>query len=241
MFEQMVEFFTKGGAWMYPILAFQVVTFAIAIERFGFLFGRRRPGGIQAARQFEKSIKLGKLDEVISQTNGAGENALIQSLRSGVTAAKDNGGKEEIQGKMDEVLLQEVSVLENRTGYLAVFANVATLTGLLGTIAGMITAFSATTNADPVEKAIMLSSGISEAMYTTAYGLVVAVPALLAYAVLTNRANALKEDLHQGALKIYNWLAFAVDNMVIAPKQAVVRQSVSGETRTTDHGVSTSV
>ena len=88
-------------------------------------------------------------------------------------------------------------------------ANVATLAGLLGTITGMIKSFAAVSSANPMEKATLLSSGISEAMNTTAFGLIVAIPTLLIYAVLTNRSQRLAEDLNQAALKAYNWLSYS--------------------------------
>ena len=77
-------------------------------------------------------------------------------------------------------------------------ANVGTLTGLLGTILGMIKAFSAVSQANASEKALMLSNGIATAMNTTAYGLIMAIPTLVMLAILNNRANALSEDLNQG-------------------------------------------
>ncbi|MNT63836.1 colicin uptake protein TolQ [compost metagenome] len=65
--------------------------------------------------------------------------------------------------------------------------------------------------ADPANKASLLSAGISEAMNATAYGLIVAIPALVAYAILQNRANRLAEDLNQGGLKVFNWLSFSYE------------------------------
>jgi biopolymer transport protein ExbB/TolQ len=118
------------------------------------------------------------------------------------------GGKEEIQLKMDEILLEENSRVEKRIGFLAMFANVATLLGLLGTITGLIHSFAGIANANPVEKASILSAGISLAMNTTAYGLIVAVPALIMYAVLQNRASRLSEDLNKAALNLFIQLGY---------------------------------
>ena len=121
------------------------------------------------------------------------------------------GGRGEIQGKMDEVLLNENAKLEKRTGFLAMLANVGTLAGLLGTIVGMIKSFAAVTYANPMEKATLLSAGISEAMNTTAYGLIMAIPTLIMFAVLTNRTTQLSEDMNQGALKVFNWLSYSYE------------------------------
>jgi biopolymer transport protein ExbB/TolQ len=123
------------------------------------------------------------------------------------------GGREEIQSKMDEVFAVESEKLERRTGFLAMLANVGTLLGLLGTIVGLIQAFDAVATLNPVEKSMMLTKGVALAMNTTAYGLIMAIPALIMYAVLTNRSNRLQEDLSQATTKALNWLSFSYENV----------------------------
>ena len=114
---------------------------------------------------------------------------------------------------MDEILLSENAKLEKRTGFLATIGNVGTLIGILGTITGLIDSFASVSNANPVEKAALLSKGISMAMHATAYGLIMAIPALVMYAVLMNRANTLAEDMNQGALMVFNWLSFNYESV----------------------------
>ncbi len=72
----------------------------------------------------------------------------------------------------------------------------------------MIESFQAVSHANPLEKATLLSQGISMAMHATAYGLIMAIPALVMYAVYTNRANVLAEDINQSSLMVFNWLSF---------------------------------
>lgn len=204
------EAFTKGGIWMYIILAFQVGSFALILERAIFLYKKNAVGQRKAVDSFEKGIRTGRLEEVKTAASSINE-PVGQVVTAGVEAAMNWGGKDEIRGKMDEVLLDLNSKYEKRTSFLAMVGNVATLTGLLGTITGMIKAFTAVATASPMEKAVLLSSGISEAMNTTAYGLIVAIPALVAYAVLANRGNQLSEDLNQASLKVYNWLSYSYD------------------------------
>jgi biopolymer transport protein ExbB/TolQ len=91
--------------------------------------------------------------------------------------------------------------------------NVATLLGLLGTIVGMIRSFQSVANEDAMTKANLLSAGISTAMHATAYGLIVAIPALVMYAVLQNRSQRIAEDLNQGALKVFNWLSYNYESV----------------------------
>lgn len=204
--------FAHGGFWMWPILLIQLTSIAIMAERAYALFVRRKTNQTQFALGFEESIRRGEMDAVITKAQSMQMgNPVARAIAAGAMAAKNLGGKEEVQGKMDEVLLEENAHLDHRTGFLQMLGNVATLTGLLGTITGMIKSFAAVAFANPAEKASLLSAGISEAMNATAYGLIAAIPALVAYAILQNRANRLAEDLNQGGLKVYNWLSYAYD------------------------------
>lgn len=201
--------FTSGGIWMWAILGVQIVSIAIIVERVIALYVLRKSNQSKAAERFEQDIRRGDMLSVISKAQRiAFTNPVAHVIQAGATAAKDMGGREEIQAKMDEVLLTENSKLERRTGFLAMLGNVGTLLGLLGTIVGLIAAFGSVANVNPVEKATLLTQGISMAMNTTAYGLIMAIPALVMYAVLQNRANRLAEDINQGSLKVFNWLSF---------------------------------
>ncbi len=206
--------FREGGIWMGFIMAAQLVSLVIIAERVFALYILRRPNQKQIVQMFEKDIKSGQLDRVISTARNLGpSNPVAVVASAGAQTAQDMGGKEEIQLKIDEVLLEEQSRLEKRTGFLAMLGNVGTLLGLLGTIVGLIRAFSSVGAASPAEKAIILSQGVSEAMYATAYGLVMALPALIMFSVLQNRANALSEDLSKAALKLYIWLGFNYESV----------------------------
>ena len=209
MAEQIIQAFQKGGLWMWAILFFQIISIVIVVERAWFLFLKRKLDQSFYADSFSNWIRQGKLSDVIKK---AKEDSLFQplalSIHSAVQTALDCGGREEIQSKMDESLMREMNALDQRTHFLLMLGNVGTLTGLLGTIMGMIKAFSAVTYANPSEKATLLSSGVSEAMNTTAYGLIMAIPALFMFAILNNRAQALQEDLTEGALRVFNLLSY---------------------------------
>jgi len=204
--------FQHGGIWMWAILALQLISIAIIVERTYALFVKRTPVEAQIAANFEDNIRRGELDAVLTKAQALeSKSAVARATIAGAKAAKFLGGKDEIQGKMDEVLIAENSAMDKRTAFLSMLGNVATLTGLLGTITGMIKSFAAVSYANPAEKAALLSAGISEAMNATAYGLIVAIPALVAYAILANRTNHLSEDLNQSALKVFNWLSYAYE------------------------------
>lgn len=202
--------FTSADAiWMWAILAAQIVSIAIIAERAMALYGSRKPNQKEIAKVLAEDIKAGNLEKALRRSLQIGAREPMGVVASaGIQAAIDLGGKEEIQLKMDEVLLEEATRVEKRIGFLAMFANVATLLGLLGTITGLIHSFAGIANANPAEKATILSQGISLAMNTTAYGLIVAVPALIMYAVLQNRATRLTDDLNKGALNIFIQLGF---------------------------------
>jgi biopolymer transport protein ExbB len=202
--------FIKGGEWMWLILAVQIASIAIIAERYIYLYKKNSLGERKHVNKYEAAIRSGRLEDVKAEAS-KGDRPVDAVVLAGVEAAMNWGGKDEIRGKMDEVLLDINSKHEERTGFLAMFGNVATLTGLLGTIVGMITSFTAVSTASPMEKATMLSSGISEAMNTTAYGLMVAIPALIMFAVYSNKATKLSEDLNQASLKVFNWLSYAYE------------------------------
>ena len=224
--------FTQGGIWMWVILALQIVAIAIIVERVISLYVRRKPTQIAMANEFESMIRRGELKAVEAKAKEleGEENPITKVITAGVQAAMNLGGKDEIQGKMDEVLLDENAKIEKRTAFLAMLANVGTLTGLLGTIVGMIKSFAAVSYASPLEKATLLSAGIAEAMNTTAYGLIMAIPTLIMFAVLTNRSTQLSEDINQGALKVYNWLSYAYEPVPVR----AARSDRKEEARTVD-------
>lgn len=103
--------------------------------------------------------------------------------------------------------METVPRLQKRTHYIATFANIATLLGLLGTIIGLIQAFTAVANANPADKADMLSASISVAMNTTAFGLMAAIPLLLLYAVLQSKTTQLVDSLEMASVKFVNALS----------------------------------
>ncbi len=208
------KFLTEGGIWMWPILLAQVVSFALIGERVVALYMRRSTNLKSRVRQYEEEIKKGNLEKIVARTAANSTDALSMIVRSGAQSVIQGSGKEEIQLRMDEMVLEESSRIDQRIAFLATIANVATLMGLLATIMGLITSFTSISAANGAEKAKILSDGISEAMNGTAYGLVVAVPALIAFAILQSRANSLNEDLNKAALRLYIWFGFNVETPV---------------------------
>ena len=115
-----------------------------------------------------------------------------------------SAGRQEIEGSIQEFVLEVIPNLEKRTPYLPILANVATLLGLLGTIIGLIASFQSIAVADPSQKAALIAQGISVAMNTTAFGLIVAIPLLLSYAYLQSRTIHIEDSLDEFATKFIN-------------------------------------
>ena len=215
MFTHLGDMFSQGGFWMYPIMATQIASIALIVERACALYLARRPNARDLVEHLENDIKHGDMDRVLFKAKQMGDSPVSALAHVGVQSTLDLGGREELQCKMDEILLEESGRVDSRLGFLSMLANVATLLGLLGTIVGLIKSFSSISNATAAEKARILAEGVGEAMNATAYGLIVAVPALVAFAVLQNRANTLTEDLNKAALRLYIWLGFNVENIPV--------------------------
>ncbi len=209
-------FTSPDAIWMWTILCAQIVSMAIIAERVTALFINRKDNQKELAKVLAEDIRSGNLDKALKRSLQLSKTQPLGSVAAaGIQATLDLGGKEEIQLKMDEVLMEESTRVEKRIGFLAMFANVATLLGLLGTITGLIHSFAGIGAANPVEKATILSQGISLAMNTTAYGLIVAVPALIMYAVLQNRATRLTDDLNKASLNLFIQLGYHYEPVAV--------------------------
>jgi biopolymer transport protein ExbB len=212
LISSIAQAFSDGGIWMFVILGVHIVSLAIIVERFYALFMQRQINQKNLVRSFEDDIKRGRLDAALGKAQSiAGSQPVGAVLVAGIQSAMDMGCREEIQAKMDEILVVENSKLETRTGFLAMLGNVGPLMGLLGTILGLIQAFSAVTNTNAADRATKLTQGIALGMNATAYGLIMAIPALICYAIFINRQTKLQDDLNQAATKVFNWLSFGYD------------------------------
>jgi biopolymer transport protein ExbB/TolQ len=132
----------------------------------------------------------------------------------------NKGNDSEIQAALDEGALVETPRIERRISFLAVIGNVATLMGLLGTITGLIMSFKGVSNADPATKAAVLTQGISEAMNCTAFGLIIAVPSVLAYSFLQSRAQHLIDDINEISIRTFNFILANRERFGLESKKA---------------------
>jgi biopolymer transport protein ExbB len=196
-----VQHFNEGGIFMWPILALGVIAIVIVAERANTLFMKATNRKEEFTREMRKLILSGNFVKAVKMANSI-DSPLARIVKAGLLHVRRSD--EVIQSAMDEAALNEVPHLESRTGYLAMLSNVATLTGLLGTVVGLIHSFGAVANADAAVKGTLLAAGISEAMNCTAFGLIVAIPSLLAYALLQSRTQKCVDEINEGSVRIVN-------------------------------------
>jgi biopolymer transport protein ExbB len=197
-----VGFFVSGGIFMYPILLVFAVGAAIAIERYVTL--TRITGKNRAMwGTLQPLIARGEFDKA-REITGKDTSTIAQLLSMGLERQGAVRRRDDIEVVMEEAMMEIMPQLEKRTSYVAMSANVATLLGLLGTIMGLIQAFTAVANANPAEKADLLSASISVAMNTTAFGLIVAIPLLVTHTVLTQKTGQIVAALEMASVKTLN-------------------------------------
>jgi biopolymer transport protein ExbB/TolQ len=214
LFGSIAKTFEAGGPGMYPIAVTLIFALTIIVDRIWVLYFRASIDKDAFMRGLKKLVYAGELDKAISYVAGQKKTPLTQVIKAGLIAVPK--GEEEVQAALDEATLREAPVIERRTGYLAMIGNVATLLGLLGTIVGLIKSFGAVSAANPADKATILSQGISEAMNCTAFGLGVAIPALIAYSVLQGRTQSMMDDINESAVGLLNLILANRDKMRVA-------------------------
>lgn len=209
----LIDQFHAGGFFMYFILLFGLLTIAFIFERFNALYRKYK----FAPKNFRKTILtfMAQGDFKAAQDYiemEAKDTSIGQIASVGCKMRQMGAGDEALQARMDEQLSKEISSLDKRTGFLAMFGNVSTLFGLLGTVTGLISSFAGVASASPVERANLLSQGISEALNSTAFGLVAAIPALVAFAIFQSRTEGLVTKLTEQASEIYHDFLFYSEN-----------------------------
>ena len=214
IFTSVVGFFFTGGIFMYPILIVFAIGVAIAIERYVTLtLVTNKNRSVWEAIQ--PLLNRGEFDQARDVTD-KDSSTIARVLSMGLARQGAVRRRDDIEIAMEESMMEIVPQLEKRTPYVALGANVATLLGLLGTIVGLIQAFTAVANANPAEKADLLSASISVAMNTTAFGLMVAIPLLVTHTVLTSKTGQIVDSLEMATVKVLNVLTTSAKRQVQA-------------------------
>lgn len=209
----LLEQFQAGGFFMYFILLFGLLTAGFIVERSIVLYTKYKSTPKDFRRNVLAFIAAGDFSGAINYVETAAKNTSVgRVLTTGLKLRMSGAGDEALQARMDEQLTKEISQYDKRTGFLAMFGNVATLFGLLGTVTGLISSFAGVASASPVERANLLSQGISEALNSTAFGLIAAIPALVAFAVFTNRTEAIVSEISEESSELYHDLLFYTED-----------------------------
>ncbi|MBQ0754368.1 MAG: MotA/TolQ/ExbB proton channel family protein [Gammaproteobacteria bacterium] len=198
----MISFIQDGGFFMYPILVVLAIGLGIVIERVLYLQitkNRNKKVWDQVYPLISKGQFRQALDSVKDSNTGIG-----RVVAYGLERAKISRRHDDIELAMEEGLMEVLPRLETRTSYISTLANIATLLGLLGTIIGLIQAFTAVANADPAEKADLLSASISVAMNTTAFGLIAAIPLILSFSFISSMTNKVVDSMEMASVKFLN-------------------------------------
>jgi biopolymer transport protein ExbB/TolQ len=210
--------YKEGGVLMMSvILRWSIFSIGIIIERALYLYGSSINKDVFLATM-QKCILAGDVAKAVKMCSAA--NApLARIVQAGLV--KVNRPDEEVQAAMDEAALREIPKIAKRTGYLALLANLAMLSGLLGTVTGLIISFGAVSgeSVDPAQKARILAEGISEAMHCTWFGLFVAIIALIGFAVLNGKTQQLEDDINEASVQVLN--------LVVANRQKVNLSAVA--------------
>jgi biopolymer transport protein ExbB len=221
-----------GGFFMFPIVIVLAVGLAIAIERWVHL-NRVKDANKKTWDSVHQVLSKGEFDKAREMVNEDTSN-MAQMLGMGLARQGAVRRREDIEIAMEESMMEIIPQLEKRTQYLALLSNIATLCGLLGTIMGLIEAFTAVAGANPAQKASLLAASISTAMNCTAFGLMSAIPLLLLHAHLTTTTGHIVNSLEMAAVKAVNTIStFSKRQFERSPSLAVATTVGADHVQTT--------
>lgn len=198
----LTQSFRDGGSVMWVILIFAILTVLIVVER----FMKIRSMSIDKKEftdQIYRLVVAGDIRQAISLCDSR-PAPLTNTVKAGLIQAMNKRPDEEVQVAMDAAVLREMPKLEGYTSFLAVFGNVSVLSGLLGTIVGMVISFSAVSSAENDKKAQLLSEGISHALNCTAFGLLVALVAIISYGWFQHRIQKVENEVVETSMTLLN-------------------------------------
>jgi biopolymer transport protein ExbB/TolQ len=201
-FDIAVKFVQDSGMFIYISMLIMTIGLSIAIERFVVL-SRTRRDNRKLWDQMVPMLQGGRFKDV-QQVAAGSDSAIGKIVHNGLARMQSARRREDIDAAMEEGMMEIVPRLEKRTHYIATFANVITLVGLLGTIIGLIKGFTAVAAVDPASKAELLSASISIAMNNTAFALMVAIPFLLIHAFLQARTSEIVDGLEAAKISFLN-------------------------------------
>ncbi|MCZ6818752.1 MAG: MotA/TolQ/ExbB proton channel family protein [Calditrichaeota bacterium] len=210
---EILEYFRPGvSGWifMWALLLTAAFMVAIALERGYYIWVKSNINASMFMNEIRRLVVAGKYNQAVELCDSVSDKALPRVVRPGLqfVARNKNVDFRAVQNSLDEGTLEVIPKLQERTGFLAMIGNVATLIGLMGTIYGLIMAFSAVSHAgyDAAQKSAFLAAGISTAMNTTLMGLAIAVPAIMIYTIINTKTLKIIDEIDEHSVKLINLL-----------------------------------
>jgi len=201
----MLKYLVDGGIFMWVILLASISGLAVIIEKmYTFLSKEKKLSEIEK-NQLYKALRTGNKEEILKLCKDKNDS-VSKSVTKIVSNMDinfdqlDNSHRQVIEGIISESILEQTTELEKGMSLLGTVVNAAPQLGLLGTVTGMIAAFSALTR-NGTSTAKIVAGGISEALYTTAFGLIVAIPALVFYNYFNRRIDVIVAEMERAALQ----------------------------------------
>lgn len=193
----MFDLISRGGVVMYPIILCSIIALGVFLDRLWVLRRKKIIPG-EFIRNVEEQVKNQKISEAIFLCQGD-DSSIAKIFLAGLKNA--GRGMWLVKEAIEEMGGREGVILEKHVGILSTIANLTPLLGLLGTVSGMIKTFNVI-SLQGVGNPALLAGGISEALITTATGLCVAIPTLVCYRILKDKAEALIFEMEENSLKI---------------------------------------
>ncbi|MEQ1665741.1 MAG: MotA/TolQ/ExbB proton channel family protein [Bdellovibrionales bacterium] len=194
------NFIVNAGVVGWIILLTGGAVIALVVERTRTLYFRYSINVDEFTSKIQSLVLGRKHEEALVMCAQLEDKPLAKAFK--VILEKSDRDDETIFQAQDIAMSEVVPLYTKRLHYLSMLANVATLLGLLGTIHGLILSFQAVAMADPAQKQALLANGIAVSMYTTALGLAVAIPAMVAFSFLVSKQNELLEQLTEKCSKL---------------------------------------
>jgi biopolymer transport protein ExbB len=201
---ELMKWMEQGGAFMWPILLCALVGAGLALERAIVIYGRAGIDASSFLAAVQRAVLDGDIEGAVRVCNADPGAALPRVAKAGLIRAARPPA--EIRSGLEEAQAEVFPMVNRRLGLLPMVANVSTLLGLLGTIQGLILSFHSVSEASSDQRSTALAEGIAVAMYTTYFGLLVAIPIMVAHGLIAGRANEILDDVDHAALKLANLL-----------------------------------
>lgn len=201
----MLKYLFDGGIFMWVILLASVSGLAVIIEKMYTFLSKEKKLSENEKNQLYKALRTGNKQEILklckNKTDSVSKSVtkIVSNMDINFDEL-DNSHRQVIEGIISESILEQTTELEKGMSLLGTVVNAAPQLGLLGTVTGMIAAFSALTR-NGTSTAKIVAGGISEALYTTAFGLIVAIPALVFYNYFNRRIDVIVSEMERAALQ----------------------------------------